>query len=202
MTNLSTIEKQIEELKSSLNIVEGRVSLLQEQITQGKSKIIDLAKKKVLYSKSIELLNLVAEVTKVKTKEGFEKIVSYALKYILGEDYNFELEFERRGNLSSLNFNVKNPECKESLDLLGSQAGGVLCIVSVALRVALLELVRPKIEGFICLDEPFHHLSTEFLAKAENLIQEINKKFNRQIILITHKAEFLNSKNNLIKIEN
>lgn len=200
--NTQIIENKINELKSSLNSLKGQCSLLSKQIAQGEQKINNFKDKKELYTKSVELLNLVSETTKIKTKIGFEKIVSYALKYIYNSDYSFELEFGRRGNLSELNFNVKSPNCKEPLDLLDSQAGGVLDVISIALRIALLELIRPKVEGFICVDEPFKHLSTEYLPKAENLIQEISEKFNRQIILITHKAEFLNSENNLIKIGN
>ncbi|GAG95161.1 unnamed protein product, partial [marine sediment metagenome] len=107
-------------------------------------KIIELKSAK----KAEEVFDLakVAEATKTKTKLGFEKIVTYALRYIYNSDYSFELEFGRQGNLSKLDFNVKTPDCKEPLDLLDSQAGGVLDVVSVALRIALLELIRPKVE--------------------------------------------------------
>ena len=199
-TQLTNLENKLNSLNSSLNSLKGQCSLLSEQIEQSEQKIIGFDKKRELYTKSVELLNLVSEATKVKTKLGFEKIVTYALRYIYNSDYSFNLEFGRRGNLSELNFNVKTPDCKEPLDLLDSQAGGVLDIISVALRIALLELIKPRIEGFIMLDEPFRHLSVEYLSKAESLIQEINKKFNRQIIIITHKTELINKSNNIIKI--
>ena len=137
-SNLAQIEIQIEKLSSNLSSLQGQCSLLSEQLKEMNIKISDFKEKKELYAKSVELLNFVQEATKTKIKEGFEKIVTYALRYVYGEDYSFELEFGRRGNLSELNFNVKTPDCKEPLDLLDSQAGGVLDVISVALRITLL----------------------------------------------------------------
>ncbi|GAH15907.1 unnamed protein product, partial [marine sediment metagenome] len=120
--NIEIIEEQIDTLKSSLSSLQGQCSLLDEQITQHKDKLKQLLGNKERYVKSVELLNLVSEATKTKTKLGFEKIVTYALRYIYNSDYSFELEFGRQGNLSKLDFNVKTPDCKEPLDLLDSQA--------------------------------------------------------------------------------
>ena len=207
--NLIQIETQITELSSNLNNLKGQYSLLQEQIAQSTKKIIDYKQKKELYVKSVELLNYVSEVTKIKTKEGFEKIVTYALHYIYGSGYEFKLSFGRRGNLSELKFLLKTPNCEEPLDLLDSSGGGVLDVVSLAIRVVLLQLTHQNTKTYLLLDEPFKHLSVEYLSKAENFLHVINKKLNKQIILITHKQEFLtsentqefqNSENNVIRI--
>lgn len=204
MNNLTQIEEQINTLNSSLSSLKGQCSLLSEQITQHEHKLKQLLGNRELYVKSVELLNLVSEATKVKTKEGFEKIVTYALRYIYNSDYSFELEFGRRGNLSELDFNVKTPECKEPLNLLDSQAGGVLDVVSVALRIVLLELIRPRIEGMLILDESFKHLHSippEYLERVNMFIKEINKKFNRQIIMITGREELIKEADNLIELK-
>jgi len=204
MNNLTQIEEQINTLNSTLSSLQGQCSLLQEQIEYSSEKIDNFDKKRIKYTKSIELLNLVSEATKVKMSQGFQKIVSYALRFIYNADYSFELEFGRRGNLSELDFNVKTPDCKEPLDLLNSQAGGVLDVVSVALRIALLELIRPKVEGFLCLDESFKHLHAippEYLERVSLFIKEINKKFNRQVIMITGREELIKNADNLIKLE-
>lgn len=202
-TDIKIIEKKINTLDSSLSSLKGQCNLLTTQITQHEHKLQQLLGNRKRYVKSVELLNLVSEATKVKTKEGFEKIVTYALRYIYNSDYSFELEFGRRGNLSELDFNVKTPDCKEALDLLDSQAGGVLDVVSVALRIALLELIRPRIEGFLILDESFKHLHAtppEYLERVSLFIKEINKKFNRQVIMITGRKELIKEADNLIEL--
>ena len=202
-TDIKIIEKQIDTLNSNLSSLQGQCSLLNEQITQHEDKLKQLLDNRECYVKSVELLNLVSEATKIKTKLGFEKIVTYALRYIYNSDYSFELEFGRRGNLSELDFNVKTPECKEPLNLLDSQAGGVLDVVSVAIRIALLELIKPKIEGMLVLDESFKHLHStppEYLERVSLFIEEINRKFNRQIIMITGRQELIKNADNLIKL--
>lgn len=204
LKDIKQLEENLQNLTSKLDSLKGQCILLSEQLGKSEQKIKDFDNKRELYTKSVELLNLVSEATKVKTKQGFEKIVSYALRYIYNSDYSFELEFSRRGNLSELNFNVKTPDCKEPLDLLDSQAGGVLDVVSVALRIALLELIRPKMEGFLILDESFKHLHSnppEYLERVSQFIKEINKKFNRQIIMITGREELIKEADNLIKLK-
>lgn len=199
--DLQNIERNLTSFKSELDQKNGQLSLLTEQISNQKIKLEELNNKKILYTKSAELVNLVQLVTKQKMKESFERLVTYALRFIYSENYNFELEFGRRGNLSEINFNVKTPDFTESFDPLDTSGGGVLDILSLALRICLIELSHPKIEGFILLDEPFKHLSKEYLEKAEKFLEAINKKIGRQIILVTHKSELVDSATHKIEVK-
>jgi len=198
---LKDIEQKSDSLKSEFDKKNRQLSLLTEQISTQKIKLQELNNKKTTYSKSVELLNLVQLVTKQKTQESFERLVTYALRFIYSENYNFKLEFGRRGNLSEINFNVQTPDFEGAFDPLDTSGGGVLDILSLALRICLIELSCPKIEGFILLDEPFKHLSKEYLIQAEKFLEAINKKIGRQIILITHKAELVDNAINKIEVK-
>lgn len=198
---IGQLKEQLNEIKSDLDQQQGKLCLLNTQIDSQKTKIIELENKKERYGKVVELLSFVQQVTKQKTKNSFERLVTYALKFIYSENYHFELEFGRRGNLSEINFNVKTPDCKEAHDPLDTSGGGVLDILSLALRICLIELTRPKIEGAIILDEPFKHLSKEYLPKAEAFLEAITKKIGRQIILITHKQELVDNAEFKIEIK-
>jgi len=129
--------------------------------------------------------------------------VSYALNYIFqSTDYEFYLDFNRRGNLQTLDFNVKTPEKDEALDLLVTSGGGVINIVSFALRLVLMEVCSPRINGMMILDETFANLSAEYQPLASAFLEEIGKRFKRQIIMITHSNEFIeNSNYNKIEIK-
>lgn len=199
--DIEQLEQSFQNLTSQLGSLQGQSSLLSSQITSSEHKINDFAHKKEIYTKAIELLTFAQQVTKEKLKTGFEQIVTYALRYIYSSDYEFGLEFGRHGNLQSMDFNVKTPECQTPYDPLLSSGGGVLDIISLALRIALLELSKPKIEGFLILDESFKHLSSNYLENAEKFLEAINKKIGRQIILVTHKKELLNNANNIIEIK-
>ncbi len=199
--DIKQLESDFQDLTSQLGSLKGQCSLLATQITSSEHKIEDFDHKKEIYTKAIELLTFAQQVTKEKLKTGFEQIVTYALRYIYSADYSFGLEFGRRGNLQEMDFNVKTPECQTPFDPLLSSGGGVLDIISLALRIALLELSKPKIEGFLLLDESFKHLSSNYLENAEKFLEAINKKIGRQIILVTHKKELLNNTKNIIEIK-
>lgn len=200
-SEIEQLESKLNELKEELSSLQGKCSLLGEQIATSEHKLKELAHKKEVYRKSVELLTLVQKATKEKIKEGFENIVTYALRYIYNDDYAFELEFGRRGNLQEIDFNVKTPDFKEAFDPKDTSGGGVLDILSLALRIALLELAKPKIEGFVILDEPFKHLSKDYLQRSGEFLKAINKRINRQIIMVTHKEEMLTNADNIIEIK-
>ena len=199
---LSGLESKLSELNSKQCSLQGQCILLNEQSNASEHKIEELTNKKELYRKSVELLTIVEKSSKEALKKGFEEIVSYALQYILGStEYSFNLEFGRRGNLTEMDFNLITPECKEPHDPLESSGGGVLDILSLALRVSLLELTKPKIEGFLCLDEPFKHLSSDYLERARDFLKAINRRINRQIIMVTHKEDLVTNADNSIEIK-
>ena len=74
-----------------------------------------------------------------------------------------------------------------------TDAGGTLNIISLALRIVLMEVASPKIQGFIVSDESFANLSEEHVEQASQFLKEINQKMNRQIIAISHQTKMLDT---------
>jgi len=200
MNNLEELEIRFKEMTSELDSLNGRYNLLKEQIDNSEEKLKELNHKKEVFTKSIELLTFISEVTKQKIKVGFESLITYALRYVFNEDYKFLLEFDRRGNLQEIDFKILPPDRSEANDPLDTMGCGVLDVVSFALRIIAMELSKPKVEGFIGLDESFKHLSTCYLPNAYKLLKEINKKTKRQIIFVTHQGEFIDYADKAIKI--
>ena len=198
--NIRELEQKFEQITSELNNISGKFSLLKEQKQKTISKIESYKKQKIINEKCIEILRLVQENSVLKIKKGFENIVTDAIQYIKGKGFGLQLEFTKRGNLQELNFTLYSPDCHTAFDPKDKDAGGVLDILSLALRVVVLELYKPKIEGFLVLDEPFRNLSIKYLENARTFLGILYKKFNRQIILVTHKKELINSDFNIIKL--
>lgn len=198
---LIELENSLNNLTSQLSSLEGQCTLLNEQNIVSQEKIEQLDHNKEVYKKSVELLTIVEKSTKDVIKKGFEEIVTYALQYILNSsEYSLQLEFGRRGNLQEVDFHLKTPDCKEPHDPLLSSGGGVLDILSLALRISLIGLTKPKIEGFLALDEPFKHLSSNYIPIAGNFVKTISRRINRQVIMVTHKSELVNNADKAIKI--
>ena len=199
--NLNQLERKSKELQNNLSALEGQESLLAFQIDSNKVKLLELSHKREVFAKSIEIFALISEVTQQQVKEGFNKLITYILQYIFEQDYKFELEFGKRGNLQECNFKVISPDGVEITDTLDALGGGILDVLSFGLRLVLMELIKPRYEGFVCLDESFKHVSINYLPKIRALLKEINKRFDKQIILVTHQRELIDATNNYIELK-
>jgi len=199
--NLEQLEKKQKELQNNLSALQGQESLLVSQIDSNKSKLLELSHKREIYAKAIEIFGVIQEVTQQQVKEGFNKLITYILQYIFEQDYKFELEFGRRGNLQECNFKVISPDGVEITDTLEALGGGILDVLSFGLRLVLMELIKPRYEGFICLDESFKHVSINYLPKISALLKETNKRFNKQIIMTTHQELLKFAADNIIEIK-
>lgn len=199
---IDNLEKYFDQLNSEVSRLEGKIDHLKDCQNILKINLEKFKEDKFLHEKAVEVLSLVQKITRDSIKKEFETLVTYALRYILDDDYKFTLEFGKRGNLQEMDFNIQTPDFKEPMDLLDTSAGGILDIVSIALRVVLLEISVPKNNGFILLDEACKHLSKNHTERACLFLGELNKKLKRQIIFITHEEAFINNPDyNKIKID-
>ena len=199
---IKDIENKFENLTKNLGILQGEYNILLSQQFESDNKIKEYKSNEILYSKAIELLSLVQKISRDKIKDAFENIVSHALNYIFESDkYSFHLVFGRRGNLQELNFAVQTPDKNEPLDPMTTDAGGTLNVISFALRIVLMEVASPKINGFIISDESFANLSEDYVERASQFLKEINQKMGRQIIAISHQPKMLESADQLIEVK-
>lgn len=199
MNNL-TIKKQIQSLESEVNALKGKTELLSKQLEDSIVKQKDLQSQQILNQKSSELLHLVKKVTQDKIKEMFENVVTEALNYIYSSnEYKFELCFDKRGQLPTLQFNVKTEEMQEKHDILSVSAGGNRDIMALALRFVLLEV--SKMPGFLIMDEPVRRLdNAETINQTMKFIKELQSRTKRQIIIIAHEQEVVDNADNSIII--
>ncbi len=200
--DIKIIEEKFEIMTQNLGILKGEYKTLNDQQNECKTKIDTYKEDEIVYIQAVELLSLVQKVTRDKIKNTFENIVSHALNYIYESDkYSFHLIFGRRGNLQELDFAVQTPDKTKPLDPMDTDAGGTLNIISLALRIVLMEVASPKIQGFILCDESFANLSEEHVEQASQFLKEINQKMNRQIIAISHQSKMQDSADNLIEVK-
>lgn len=198
---LNNLEKKFNELNRTLGIVTGEYQLLKENYTVSQYEIEEYKKSIELYKKCVELIQLVQGLTRERVKKQFEDLVTSGLRFVFGEGYYFELEFGRRGSLAELDFKIITPEHNEACDPMMCESGGILDLVSLILRVVIMECYNPKINGFILLDESLKCLDKNRLPKAIEFIKQLSEKLNRQVIFITHSNEIIESGFNTIEIK-
>lgn len=196
--NLTNIESKILDLEKETSSVKGRLSLLEDQFMESENTISELKELSIINKKAIEVLNVIQKSTKELICNIFETVVTNALQYVYDDDgYEFKLELLRHGNRSKLTFLLKTPDMQEAHDIMTTRAGGEKDLITLALRFVLLEC--SKNQGFLFGDEVFKRLdSSETINRAINFIKETQKDTDRQIILITHKQEIVDSIDNPI----
>ncbi len=152
--------------------------------------------------KTALLLKMTSKYARDQAKKDVEDLVSNCLKYIFNSDMNFKIEIkESVGRISADYYICESYDGKNyyySPEL--SKGGGVVDIVSLALRMGFLLKHSPKIKGPIILDEPAKHVSDDFVGNVADFLSTISNNFDKQIIFITHNQGLKNIAQNCFEI--
>ncbi|MFA5452924.1 MAG: hypothetical protein WC248_05085 [Candidatus Methanomethylophilaceae archaeon] len=137
-----------------------------------------------LYQKVIILFQKTSEYARRQMKVTIETIVTNALQVVFGGDIFFEIALGTRAGTASAEFFVIEDGLRASP--IDAKGGGLVDVIATALRLAVLELYQPRIEGPILLDEPGKMVSAEYAENFAFFIKEYCHKVGRQIIMVTH----------------
>ena len=136
------------------------------------------------YEKALEVVKEVGLKTQQELEYHISNLVSAAITSVFpNNSCQFKVQFvQRRGKTECDLMLEKNGEYIHPYD----DAGGVVDIVSFALRVAALSMTRNKTRPLLLLDEPFKHLSTDLQERASMMLKELADNIGIQIIYISH----------------
>ena len=159
-----------------------------EQIEQNKIIIDETQKEIELIEKVSVLLQSTSEFARNQAKIQTENLVTNCLQYIFENNIEFEIEIEELYGKPNAEFyvttNAEDMIIKTKPEL--SRGGGVVDIISLALRIAFLQIHKPQIEGPLILDEPAKHVSEDYIFNVADFLKKASEMFERQIIMVTH----------------
>lgn len=188
MNDLNVLETDIDKLKDFISKEKGKKEKLLEQLKKYEEEILELENTIELLEKVIILFQKTSEFARSQAKLQIENLVTKCLQYIFESDIKFTIEIEELRNKANAQFYVISEnggiEIKTRPEL--SRGGGVVDIVSLALRIAFLQIHNPKIQGPLILDEPAKHVSEDYIYNVGDFLKEMSEMFNRQIIMVTH----------------
>lgn len=182
-----SLDKKIEELDKSLNIKIGQRNILQKNLSDINKKIIDLRNEEEILSQVEILLNMASEYGREQAKKQIESLVSSCLSFVLETDVEFNIEITD-GKIAGADFYVisKYDGYTVKTQPENSRGGGIVDIISIALRIAMMEIYQPKVEGPLILDEPGKHVSEDYIFNLGEFLRKSSTMFHRQIIMVTH----------------
>jgi len=184
----------IEEIISSFNNLNERIKLLTSQYDELDDKISALTIKSENLIKARWTIVEVQKMTQQKFKERMESLVTLAIKSVFDKrNYEFELIFEEKRNQMEVKPVIHEwiDGIKYSYDSLEDDfGGGMVDIVSIAMRIVLWSMEQPKSRNVIILDEPGKNLGA-MVNLFGKMLREISHKLGFQLIIITHDQEIL-----------
>lgn len=186
--DINELDRQIEHFKNYTSRELGKKEKLDEQLNFYLKEYSHIISQIELLEKVVTLFQKTSEFARNQAKSQIENLVTKCLQFIFESNVKFTIEIEDLRNKANAEFFVvdetEDLKIKTKPEL--SRGGGVVDIVSLALRIAFLQIHKPSIQGPLILDEPAKHVSQEFINNVGEFLKQTSEMFNRQIIMITH----------------
>lgn len=202
INDIENLNKTIEELKDYTSREMGKKEKLDEQLNAYLVDYSNINTQIDLLEKVIILFQKTSEFARNQAKTQIENLVTKCLQFIFESNVKFSIEIEDLRSKAHAEFYVidetKDLQIKTKPEL--SRGGGVVDIVSLALRIAFLQIHKPKIQGPLILDEPAKHVSQEFISNVGEFLKQTSDMFDRQIIMITHDSYLAALSDNSYKV--
>ena len=175
MQTLSTIS-------SKLIVAEYKYKQLQKE-SEALQKSIDEAQADLaITEKTQDFIQEAAQLTLESLSIKISKIVSKALEYVFDKSYGFDLHFEIK--YSKVVCSLILMKDGEPYDLRTQQGDGIVDIVSLALRIAVLCLDKRNLRRILLLDEPAGAVSQAYQSKVGAMLEQLSTQLGIQIILV------------------
>lgn len=194
---IAQLEEAIHQAKNHLIRKKAERDLLKGNVQQLNEKAQKLILERDLLDKVRILFQLSSDHARAQAKTQLETLVTNALQYVFGSAFRFEIELSDHGGNPTAEFYVVSQWDDQEIKNKPQDArgGGIVDVISLALRIALIETIKPKLDGPILLDEPGKHVSEDYIVPLIEFIKSVGETFGRQIILVTHNQHLTESAN-------
>ncbi|MFB0972853.1 MAG: ATPase, partial [Neofamilia sp.] len=146
---MDNLAENIDFLKKHYYSENAKKEILQEQEKTFFDEVENLLDEVDVLEKVLILFQHTSQYAREQGKIQIENLTTRSLRYIFDKDYKFEIDITEKRNASSAEFYIveenENGTVKIKPEI--SKGGGIVDIVSLALRLSFLENSKPKIEG-------------------------------------------------------
>jgi DNA repair exonuclease SbcCD ATPase subunit len=190
METLEQLRSRLGKARVALGERKGQLKRLQQDRDACFAQLEEYRERGTVFEQVAVLLQQTSEHARKQAREQIEMLVTNTLRSVFGGDYSFHIELTEKAGRPEAEFYVVSQVNGEKLETRpqDSRGGGVVDVVSLGLRMAMLETYRPRLEGALILDEPAKHVSDDFLQPTAQFLKVISDFFGRQVIMVTHIA--------------
>jgi DNA repair exonuclease SbcCD ATPase subunit len=171
------------------NKAKGQLELLEHQLTETEGNLGSVQYNLDIWRQVQILFGKVSEYARAQLKLRIEETVTAALQGIMNDDkIRFQIAMKTFNNQPAAEWLVISycDGAEVAVSPEDARGGGIVDIVSIALRLAMMELARPKPGGPLMFDEPGKHVSWEYAPNLAHVLKEYAQSTGRQIVMVTH----------------
>lgn len=184
-------DQSVQCARARLNAYSGRLSLFRRQAVDARESAVSARNKARTSQWAHDLLTKLADRKREEVRVRVERIVNAALRAVFGPTISFRFDVTTlRGVVAirpEVGFSVKGgPVHFVGVDQV---AGGVVDVVSLAVRVAVLLSRRPALRPVLIADEPLKHLSDEYLPAAAEMLRRLADECGLQMLIVSHEPD-------------
>lgn len=128
------------------------------------------------------LIQEAAQLTLSNLSVRIGTIVTKALTQVLGSGYRFVLDFDIKYNKLAADMYLDKDGNR--YDITRDNGDGVVDIVALALRIAVLCLDRRKLRRLLILDEPCGAVSVNYQQTLGSMLKQLSDILDLQIIMV------------------
>lgn len=197
---IDLIQKRLTTFRDHLIREQTRQEEAQKQLEELVIECKSLEQQQQIFQKVLTLLEQSNIVSRDFVKTEVEKLVTQGLRAIFADpNIEFKIDFVTKRNQTEADFVIIKGEKEQiSGDILYTSGGGLVDIISISLRMIIMQLL--KVKGPLLLDEPGKFISAQYIENFGRFLTQISKTFNRQIIMITHNEKLASFADNLLKV--
>lgn len=186
--SIDTIQKHTQQLMVEYGLKKSIKEKLEKDLSTKEQELEKVANTIDVLEQVRLLLQRASEYAREQIKQQIEMLVTHCLQFVFGPNLEFVIELDEVRGKSSAEFYVVSTydDIKIKTKPQDARGGGIVDVISLALRIAVIQSTDMYKDGPIILDEPAKHVSSEFINNVAQFLKQISSVFHRQIIMVTH----------------
>jgi chromosome segregation ATPase len=196
LDSVQELKQALDQLKAVYHRQRGEEATLLNERRQLEERLAEAGKDADRLEKVRLLLIEASKHAREQGRKQIEYLVTQALQFVFGAEIEFKVVVEEKRDRPEAEFLVCShyeggPQVENTPQ--DARGGGVVDVISLALRMALLYAFRPPLGGPLVLDEPGKHLSEEYSPQLALFLKSFSQTLGRQIIMISHNQHLAES---------
>jgi DNA repair exonuclease SbcCD ATPase subunit len=195
-SDLGALKQSLDRVKAVYHRQRGEeLKLLQDKEAREK-RLVEVRDSVECLERVRLLLQEAASHAREQGRRQVEFMVTQALQFVFGGDLDFKVVIEDKRDRPEAEFYVCSNyggDLRVETAPQDARGGGVVDVISLALRLALLQAFRPPVGGPVILDEPAKHVSEEFSPQVAQFLKSFSQSLGRQVIMVSHNQHLADS---------